>query len=59
LIGAEDEASTAQGETKVRSQDSHISHDLYTTDGSVAELSACWTQAQKVLGSNRSHDAVG
>jgi len=27
--------------------------------GSVAELLACWTQAQKGLGSNRSRDAVG
>ena len=27
-------------------------------DGSVAEWLACWTQAQKGLGSNRSHDAV-
>ena len=26
--------------------------------GSVAEWLACWTQAQKGLGSNRSHDAV-
>ena len=27
--------------------------------GSVAEWLACWTQAQKGLGSNRSSDAVG
>jgi len=27
--------------------------------GSVAEWLACWTQARKVLGSNRSRDAVG
>jgi len=27
--------------------------------GSVAEWSACWTQAQKGPGSNRSRDAVG
>jgi len=27
-------------------------------DGSVAEWLACWTQAQKGLGSNRSRDAV-
>ena len=27
--------------------------------GSLAELLACWTQAQKGLGSNRSRDAVG
>jgi len=26
--------------------------------GSVAEWLVCWTQAQKVPGSNRSHDAV-
>jgi len=30
-----------------------------TNGGSVAELLACWTQAQKGPGSNRSHDAVG
>ena len=29
-----------------------------TTGGSVAEWLACWTQAQKGLGSNRSRDAV-
>jgi len=28
-------------------------------DGSVAEWLSCWTQAQKVLGSNRTRDAVG
>jgi len=28
-------------------------------DGSVAEWLACWTQAQKGPGSNRSRDAVG
>jgi len=27
--------------------------------GSAAEWLACWTQAQKGLGSNRSRDAVG
>jgi len=27
--------------------------------GSVAEWLACWTQAQKGLGANRSRDAVG
>ena len=27
--------------------------------GSVADCLACWTQAQKGLGSNRSRDAVG
>jgi len=27
--------------------------------GSVTERLACWTQAQKGLGSNRSHDTVG
>jgi len=30
-----------------------------TTGGSIAEWLACWTQAQKGLGSNRSRDAVG
>jgi len=29
------------------------------TGGSVAEWLACWTQAQKGPGSNRSRDAVG
>ena len=29
------------------------------TDGSVLEWLACWTQAQKGPGSDRSHDAVG
>jgi len=29
-----------------------------TVGGSVAEWLACWTQAQKSPGSNRSHDAV-
>jgi len=31
--------------------------DLYTS--TVAEWLACWTQAQKGLGSNRSRNAVG
>ena len=30
-----------------------------TKGGSVAEWLACWTQAQKGPGSNRSRDAVG
>jgi len=30
-----------------------------TTGGSIAGWLACWTQAQKGLGSNRSRDAVG
>ena len=30
-----------------------------TSSGSVAEWLACWTQAQKGLGSNHSRDAVG
>ena len=35
-------------------------HALYNREGgSVAEWLACWTQAQKGLGSNRSRDAVG
>jgi len=29
------------------------------TDGLMAEWLACWTQAQKAVGSNRSRDAVG
>jgi len=32
---------------------------IYKTSGSVAEWLACWTQAQKGLGSNHSRDAVG
>jgi len=32
---------------------------LYKQRGSVAEWLACWTQAQKGPGSNRSRDAVG
>ena len=34
---------------------------MHTTQpgGSVAKWLACWTQAQKGLGSNRSRDAVG
>jgi len=32
---------------------------MLITDGSVAEWLACWTQAQKGLGLNRSRDAVG
>ena len=32
---------------------------LPSMGGSVAELLACWTQAQKGPGSNRSRDAVG
>ena len=31
----------------------------FVKGGSVAESLACWTQAQKGLGSNRSRDAVG
>jgi len=33
-----------------------LTHSL---GGSVAECLACWSQAQKCLGSNRSRDAVG
>ena len=33
--------------------------DHYGERGSVAEWLACWTQAQKGLGSNRSCDTVG
>ena len=32
---------------------------LIVAGGSVAEWLACWTQAQKGPGSNRSHDSVG
>jgi len=35
------------------------SYNKRTTGGSVAEWSACWTQAQKGPGSNRNRDAVG
>ena len=37
----------------------HPSKMLPPLGGSVAEWLACWTQAQKGLGSNRSRDAVG
>jgi len=39
----------------------HLQKALYNTDiegGWVAEWLACWTQAQKGPGSNRSRDAV-
>jgi len=36
-----------------------LTHSVYTTGGLVAEWLACWTQAQKGPGSNRSRDAVG
>ena len=40
-----------------------LRHILYAASdwlgGSVAEWLACWTQAQKGLGSNRSREAVG
>ena len=44
--------------------DMKVFHSLSNTivvimDGSVAEWLACWTQAQKGPGSNRSRDAVG
>ena len=35
-----------------------INTHMHTTGGSVAEWIACWTQAQKGLGSNRSRDVV-
>ena len=35
------------------------SYNKRTMGGSVAEWSACWTQAQKGPGSNRNRDAVG
>jgi len=37
----------------------NIENLLLLRGGSVAEWLACWTQAQKGLGSNRSRDAVG
>ena len=36
----------------------HLSLSCVILGGSVAECLACWTQAQKGLGSNRSCDAV-
>jgi len=38
---------------------SNLSIIIVALGGSVAEWLACWTQAQKGSGSNRSHDAVG
>ena len=32
---------------------------MHPQGGSVSEWLACWTQAQKGMGSNRSRDAVG
>jgi len=37
----------------------NIWYKSYAKRGSAAEWLACWTQAQKGLGSNRSRDAVG
>jgi len=36
-----------------------VSFPSFIEVGSVAEWLACWTRAQKGLGSNRSRDAVG
>ena len=36
-----------------------LHHGNVQLSGSIAEWLACWTQAQKGLGSNRSRDAVG
>ena len=36
-----------------------MQHHSASSAGSVAEWLACWTQARKGLGSNRSRDAVG
>ena len=40
-------------------QDSFVVFIHSHTGGSVAEWLACWTQAQKGPGSNRSRDAIG
>ena len=37
----------------------YFANPLIIMGGSVAEWLACWAQAQKGLGSNRSRDAVG
>jgi len=37
---------------------SQVTFVRMTSDGSVAEWLACWTEAQKGLGSNHSRDAV-
>jgi len=37
----------------------YVAHYHREAPMTVAEWSACWTQAQKGLGSNRSRDAVG
>jgi len=42
-----------------QSRDAPIFILLMTLGSSVAEWLACWTQAQKGLGSNRSRDVVG
>ena len=41
------------------STDRTIARPTRVVGGSVAEWLACWTQAQKGPGSNRSRDAVG
>jgi len=54
--GQEDQARSPNN----RCNRSHVLHTCkQNTGGSVAEWLACWTQAQKGLGSNRSRDAVG
>ena len=71
FVGAEQrvgillERSTHRLERLTAHVDAHLhppqkwrSHDT-TRGGSVAERLACWTQAQKGVGSNRSRDAVG
>jgi len=47
-------------EAKSASLETDVFAQCYTlVGGSVAEWLACWTQAQKGPGSNRSRDAVG
>ena len=46
---------------KIAISHAHLQYLFYSIadmGGSVAEWLACWTQAQKGLGSNRSRDAV-
>ena len=44
---------------RARADALRITTSMLSMGGSVAEWSACWTEAQKGLGSNRSRDAVG
>ena len=52
-------AVAARQTTPARSQTGTSRSSEWVHGGSLAEWLACWTQAQKGPGSNRSRDAVG